>query len=307
MFDIYKSQVALLLRMLPFIAEEDTFALKGGTAINLFVQDFPRLSVDIDLLYLPFSDRDVALQEITKALRTLKAKIESKFRDLRVEAVSQQEGNDAKLLCIASKEIQVKIEVNTVMRGHLFEPRMLSCVDKVVDEFEAFAQIKVASHGELYGGKICAALDRQHPRDLFDIYYLLKTGGITEDVKIGFIAGLLSHPRPIHEVLGPNFIDQREVYESKFFGMAFEPFSYEQFEETRQHLSEEIKRAFTDDDKKFLLSFKSGEPDLSLIKTPRFQDLPAVKWKLINLRTLIKNNPQKHHEQYEALREKLGE
>ena len=50
---IYYKQVQLLMDVIPFIAKEETFALKGGTAINLFIQDLPRLSVDIDLTYLP--------------------------------------------------------------------------------------------------------------------------------------------------------------------------------------------------------------------------------------------------------------
>jgi predicted nucleotidyltransferase component of viral defense system len=54
--EIYRKQVKLLIRILPFIAEEDCFALKGGTAINLFVRNMPRLSVDIDLTYLPVLD-----------------------------------------------------------------------------------------------------------------------------------------------------------------------------------------------------------------------------------------------------------
>ena len=55
---VYYKQVQLLVQLLPLVAEEDCFALKGGTAINLFVCDLPRLSVDIDLVYLPMNNRD---------------------------------------------------------------------------------------------------------------------------------------------------------------------------------------------------------------------------------------------------------
>ncbi|TCQ91865.1 nucleotidyltransferase AbiEii toxin of type IV toxin-antitoxin system [Rahnella sp. JUb53] len=58
---IYYRQVQLLLQLLPFIAKHDCFALKGGTAINLFIRNFPRLSVDIDLVYLPVLDREESL------------------------------------------------------------------------------------------------------------------------------------------------------------------------------------------------------------------------------------------------------
>jgi len=51
----YMRQVALLVRTLPYIARHEAFALKGGTAINLFYRDMPRLSVDIDLTYLPLT------------------------------------------------------------------------------------------------------------------------------------------------------------------------------------------------------------------------------------------------------------
>ncbi|NOX86110.1 MAG: nucleotidyl transferase AbiEii/AbiGii toxin family protein, partial [Chlorobi bacterium] len=55
----YLAQVDLLLQIMPYVAKEEIFALKGGTAINLFVRDMPRLSVDMDLTYLPFDTRRV--------------------------------------------------------------------------------------------------------------------------------------------------------------------------------------------------------------------------------------------------------
>ncbi len=65
---VFFKQAELLLRILPLIYREDVFALKGGTAINFFVRDLPRLSVDIDLTYLPVNDRDFALNEIRRIL-----------------------------------------------------------------------------------------------------------------------------------------------------------------------------------------------------------------------------------------------
>src|SRR5680860_766388 len=67
--DIYRRQVALLIRVLPFVAKEEGFALKGGTAINLFIRDMPRLSVDIDLTYLPVKPRDQSLKAIDAAMK----------------------------------------------------------------------------------------------------------------------------------------------------------------------------------------------------------------------------------------------
>lgn len=65
----YYKQVSLLIKMLPVVATEPVFALKGGTAINLFIRNFPRLSVDIDLAYLPLEPRDEALANVRAALK----------------------------------------------------------------------------------------------------------------------------------------------------------------------------------------------------------------------------------------------
>ena len=304
MNDTYKSQFELLLQIIPFIAEKPKFALKGGTAINLFIQDLPRLSVDIDLAYLPLDDRNKALRNITNLLQQIQKQIQHELPDIRVQSAPHHEGYNAKLFCI-SKGFRIKIEVNTVMRGHLFETRVLPCVDKVIKEYQMHTEARILSHADLYGSKVCAALDRQHPRDLFDIYYLLKNEGITKDIKIGFIASLLSHKRPIHEIVNPTLIDQKEVYENKFKGMVLVPFSYENFEVTRQRLIDELNQSFEDNDKEFLLSFKSGNPKWSLIPKPLLKELPAIKWKMKNLKKLIETNPEKHQQQYKALKKKL--
>jgi len=82
--DIYRRQVELLVRTLPYVAEEECFALKGGTAINLFVRDLPRLSVDIDLTYLPVADRDQSLTEIDDALKRIGVRIRSVINGITI-------------------------------------------------------------------------------------------------------------------------------------------------------------------------------------------------------------------------------
>jgi len=74
---VYSKQAELLLRILPIIDRESAFALKGGTAINFFVRDLPRISIDIDLAYLPVGERDVALEAISSALVRISQDIES--------------------------------------------------------------------------------------------------------------------------------------------------------------------------------------------------------------------------------------
>lgn len=300
---VYRAQVDLLLRVLPFVAEEQVFALKGGTAINLFIRNLPRMSVDIDLSYLPFDERNTALANVGAALGRVKKRIEESRLGIRVISIPIA-NNDAKLIC-QHEQAQIIIEANTTIRGHLFEPRFMSVVDKVQAEFEWFAEIKVVSNGELFGGKICAALDRQHPRDLFDIHYLFENEGLTDEIKMGFIACILSHPRPINEILNPNFVDQREAFDRQFSGMTLEPFSYENFEATRIRLINEIKRSLTDKDKNFLLSFKKGEPAWDLFDAPKLRDMPAVKWKLLNILKLKETNAPKLNQLLRALEREL--
>lgn len=300
---VYRAQVELLLRVLPYVAKEKDFALKGGTAINLFVRDLPRLSVDIDLTYLPFDDRAAALKGISDGLGRIKANLLSSIPSIQVMLLPQSDGQEAKLSCKLNGA-QIKIEVNTTIRGYLQEPRLMQVTDSVQSEFGLFAAINVVSQGELYGGKMCAALDRQHPRDLFDIQKLFENEGLTEEIKVGFIAALLGSNRPINEMLSPNFQDQRAVFDAQFSGMTSDPFSYADFEAAREQLVSEIHQSLTESDRKLLLSFKEGTPDWSLYPLDGLQNMPSVQWKLQNVRKLMKN-PKKHLQQLERLKRAL--
>ena len=81
----YHEQVRLLVSLLPFLNDEPCFALKGGTAINLFVQPLPRLSVDIDLAYLPLEPRDEALRRCREALQRLAETFSARLPGVRAE------------------------------------------------------------------------------------------------------------------------------------------------------------------------------------------------------------------------------
>jgi hypothetical protein len=177
----------------------------------------------------------------------------------------------------------------------------------VQNEFGKFAAINVVSHAELFGGKICAALDRQHPRDLFDVHLLLENEGYTNDVKIGFLAALLSHMRSMSEILQPHFLDQQLAFENQFTGMASIPFTYQDFEVTRKRLISVIHSQWTSNDRNFLLSFKQGKPDWNLLPNEEIKNLPAVNWKLENINKLIRENPKKLSELLETLKINLSE
>jgi len=295
----FRAQVELLLQTIPFIAKETIFSLKGGTAINLFIRDMPRLSIDIDLTYMTIDDRETALRNISDGLNRIKADLEKSIKGIVVTTVSR-EGQDAKINCQLTGA-QIKIEVNTITRGSIDEPTLMRVNKKVEISFGRFAAINVVSFAELYGGKICAALDRQHPRDLIDIRLLLDNEGLTEKIKIGFIVALISHMRTINELLKPTFIDQRQAFETQFSGMADIPFSYEDFERTREELVKLVHSILSIQDRVFLLSFKEVDPIWEFLNVRNAQDLPAVRWKLQNLERLKKENFKKYHDLVSAL------
>ncbi len=298
----YRKQVELLLHVLPYVAEVECFALKGGTAINLFHDNMPRLSVDIDLTYVPMEDRKPAMAGITAGLDRIKEALAKSGRAIEPTIVPQSDGQESKLLC-RSADAQIKVEVNTTIRGCLQPPENKPVVRAVQEEFGLFAAINVVSRGELYGGKMCAALDRQHPRDLFDIHQLFEKGGITEDIKLGFIAMLAGHNRPVHEMLSPNYQDQRQLFESQFQGMTLAPFTYHDFEDTRERLVGDINAVLSERDRQFLIGLTAGEPNWSLYPIAGLEHMSAIKWKLLNIQRLKKDNPDKLGDMQRALQD----
>lgn len=294
---VYRQQVELLLTVLPEVAKEKCFALHGGTAINLFVRDMPRLSVDIDLTYLPIEDRETSLQNIAEALERIKANIQKVIRGARITSRS-----DAGKLQISANKVDIKIEVNLVNRGTLTAPVQMQLCEKAQQEFNVFCTVPAVSLGQLFGGKIVAALDRQHPRDLFDVKYLFGKEGFTDEIKQGFLLCLLCSDRPINEIIAPNLLDQKSALENQFSGMTDEAFTYDDYELTRQKLIATVHERLTEEDKAFLLSVNNLTPDWSVYD---FQHFPSIKWKLQNLQKLKDQKPEKHTEMFELLKRKL--
>ena len=297
MNETYSGQVSLLLSVLPEIAKEKCFALHGGTAINLFVREMPRLSVDIDLTYLPIEDRQISLDNISDALERIKRRILTTLPKAKV----QHQKEIAKLQ-VSNRGFQIKVEVNQTNRGFLSDPIEYQLCEKAQDQFDAFCSIALVPLSQLYGGKICAALDRQHPRDLFDVKYLLQAEGISDEIKKGFLLSALSSNRPLHELLQPNLQDQQTAFENQFSGMTAELFTYKDFETTRTDLIAHIACSWTELDKQFLIGFSKLEPDWEIYDFERF---PSIQWKIQNLTNLKKLNFNKYEQQVELLRKVL--
>lgn len=281
----YFKQVQLLLRVLPFVTEESCFAVKGGTAINLFVRDLPRLSVDIDLVYVPIEAREVSLSKMDAALGRMTGRMEAMIAGLRV-VPSQIHGSEiVSKLMVELNGVRVKIEVNPVVRGLVNEPELLTVKERVADTF-GFAEAWIAPFTDIYASKICAALDRQHPRDLFDVRDLLRHEGLSPDLIEVFLVYVISHPRPVAELLQPNFKDVSGVYIREFAGMTAEACELETLVETRRRLVDLLGQGLTEKHKGFLRSFKQGEPQWELLDIPVAPKLPAVKWKLQNIKKM---------------------
>jgi predicted nucleotidyltransferase component of viral defense system len=280
--DLYRQQAALLVRTIPLVAAETCFALKGGTAINLFVRDMPRLSVDIDLTYLPVADRAVSLKEIDAAMQRTVGRIARGIRGARVHQSAPRGETCITKLIVQAYDVQMKIEVTPVLRGCVYEPARRTVSARVEEEF-GFAQIQVVSFADLYAGKLVAALDRQHPRDLFDVRDLLANEGIGDELRKAFIIYLLSHNRPFGEVLAPTRLDITQEFERGFSGMTDRPVTVDELAQAREQLISNVVGQMPVDHRQFLLSIKRGEPDWALLGLPGAEALPAVRWRLENL------------------------
>lgn len=278
----YMNQVTLLLNVLPEVAKETCFALHGGTAINLFVRNMPRLSVDIDLTYLIIEDRKTSINNIVTALKSLSERISKKISGIRTNLKERE-----LKLQIGLDSAQIKIEVNQINRGCISTPVKLILCEKAQMMFDAFCAIDVVPKAQLFGGKIVAALDRQHPRDLFDIKYLLDEAELDNEMKKGFVFSLLSSNRPIYELLNPNRTDQKPAFENQFSGMSDQDFTYQNFEDVREALITTIQSFLTKEDKRFIISLKKLEPDWSIYD---FRKYPAIQWKLENLKRFKERN-----------------
>ena len=299
----YADTVRLLLAASPDVFHAPCFALKGGTALNLFVQEMPRLSVDLDVVYAPHAtERGAALEEIAAALDAAQKRLAA--RGIASELISTKDGDEVKLL-IRRDRSQVKVEVNHVFRGTVLpvEPRRL--VRTARDLFTTELSVPSLAVPELYGSKLVAAMDRQHPRDLYDVRGMYQSFGLSADIVECFVCYLAGHNRSIHKVLFSRDSNMAPACENEFTGMTVEPISLAELVATRERLRRELPAALTDAQRRFLLSIANAEPEWGLMSCPHLSELPALRWKLQNLAKLKKTNPRKFQQQAEALRELL--
>lgn len=302
MNQVYLDTARLLTQVAPLVFVDDTFALKGGTAINLFVRDMPRLSVDLDLVFVDHTlPRDIALVRINEAVRQACERLTN--RGFLTYLPSAKE--DTKLL-VRKGSVQVKIEVNYVMRGTVKPVRYASLTPVARDILMADLEIPVVSLEDVYGGKLVAALDRQHPRDLFDVMQLFAQEGITSDIRRAFVVYLACSNRPVHEVLFPPLRDIQHDYQHNFQGMTAEAVPLDMLLAARERMIFEIQQSLDENERYFLLSLVQGVPEWSLLDIDHLEHLPGVRWKLHNLMRLQEANRKKFSEQADILAARLA-
>ena len=288
----YHTQVELLLDILGIIKWDSCFALKGGTAINFFYADLPRLSVDIDLVYLPIKLRAEAFTQMISEFK----KYVALFNSLKMQAIHSNvsASNPVGKIIVIRGPARVIIEPNIIVRGTILESYQRELKQTAVQMFGKDVVAKCLSEKELYAGKLLAMMDRQHPRDIFDMLVYLEKGGVIHELMDIFIAYLLQTNRPFHELLAPNFLDITLAYENAFAGMTFEPISLKKLLETREMIFENVKANFTDAHIKFLRSVLEEKPAWALLPFTNINKLPGIQWKMQNIAkmSLVKRNEQ---------------
>ncbi|WP_433706426.1 nucleotidyl transferase AbiEii/AbiGii toxin family protein [Paraburkholderia sacchari] len=306
MNDIYLDTVRLLLSIAPDVFDTPKFAMKGGTAINLFLQNLPRLSVDIDVVYTDHvPDREEALKHIGEELARAKAAIERQGFNAKYSqtaANGKQKGSDVKLTAF-SAETSVKVEVNYVFRGTLLRPQSRQLVPAAREKFNVDLALPNLHEAELYGSKLVAAMDRQHPRDIFDVMQMYETFGLRDDFVNAFVGYVAGHDRPVHELLGARPKSLESAHDAEFAGMTLEEVSVDTLHAIQARLHHELPRALSQRHREFLLSLVRLVPDWGLMPYAHLKDMPAIRWKLQNLEKLKNRNSEKFEAQERLLRE----
>lgn len=137
--------------------------------------------------------------------------------------------------------------------------------------------------------------------DLFDVQYLLANEEIDKTLHQTFLAYILSHNRPAHELLQPRLKDIRQAFEREFFGMTVNETSLDTLLATREELVLEIRSGLDETSKLFMRSFHTLKPDWELIGSPTIRNLPSIRWKLMNLERLQIENPEKYQTMLQQL------
>jgi hypothetical protein len=304
----YVDTVRLMLRVAPHVFNNPLFAMKGGTALNVFLHDMPRLSVDIDLVFTDHAvQRAQALTAIKEELNAMAERL--KRLGLNSSLTKSTDGSETKLTVVHGNDhrTKVKIEINQNFRGTLLPVQKMHLAEKAKNMFASDIEVPALAPEELYGGKIVAALNRQHPRDFFDVREMFQRGHFGPPVVDCFVCYLAGQFKtPIHSVLFSEDEDISALYEAEFIGMTTEEVSLAELEQVRATLRAAILNSLEDRHKEFLLGLARLEADWDLMPFPHVRELPAVGRRLENLSNKRKRNPEKFGLEHSELAERFG-
>ncbi len=243
-----------------------------------------------------FSEIGQALEEASDALTD---------QNLRCELGRTPEGSEVKLF-VERDTTRIKIEVNHVFRGTLLPVTQRSLSPTAEETFFTDLELPVLNADELYGSKLVAAMDRQHPRDLFDMKECLQADGLTPDILECYVGYLAGHNRPVHEVLFGNRSNIEAAFTNEFEGMSSTPVKLEDLVDIQEHLFSEVPKILSEQHRAFLVGLVRAEPNWHLMKCAHLEQLPALKWKLQNLERLKQSNPEKFAQQADELEERFA-
>ncbi len=243
------------------------------------------LSVDIDLTYLPVAARARSLDDIDGALRRIRSIVEHALPFARIQIGTLKEEGTATKLFVRESGVQIKVEVTPVFRRCVFDPEDRAVKPAVEEQF-GFAAMKVVSFADLFEGKLVAALDRQHPRDLFDIHGLLSSEGISNELRAAFVVYLISHHRSIESLLAPSRKELHQEFERGLEGLMAHPLQLDALIQIREQIISEIVDHMPELHCEFLRTFARGVPEWELLQLDGAGSLPAVKWRMKKLEKL---------------------
>lgn len=304
----YVDTVRLMLRTAPHVFRNPVFAMKGGTALNVFLHDMPRLSVDIDLVLTDHvMPRDQALVTIKDELNAIAERL--RRLGLNSSLTKSTDGSETKLTVVHGNDhrTKVKIEINQNLRGTLLPVQQMRLTETARNMFACDIDVPALAPEELYGGKIVAALDRQHPRDFFDVREMFHRGHFgpaAVDCFVCYLAGQFK--TPIHSVLFSEDEDISSLHDAEFIGMTTEEVPLAELEQARTTLRKEILNGLKDRHKEFLLGLARLEADWDLMPFPNLRELPAVRRRLENLSNKRKRNLDKFRSEYSELAKRFS-
>ena len=132
---------------------------------------------------------------------------------------------------------------------------------------------------------------------------LYENDGLTKEIRQAFVVYLACAPRPMHELLDPNILDMQTTFQEELLGMTDIEVTYDQLLAIRTQLINDMRTLMTDKERQFLLSLKQGAPDYTLMPFKNLEQLPALQWKLVNIR---KMGNTKHQQMVDKLKEVLN-